>query len=71
MSNNAELEQAQKLLLEYKNFSDGLMWEIKNLCNKLDRKEEQGWEGTKRRGVYQPAQQERLTSLLNAVLYIP
>ena len=68
---DTELEQAKKLLLDYKRFSDGLMWEIENMCNKLREKEEQGSEGSKRRGVYQPQEQAQLTNRLKAILYIP
>lgn len=67
----SELEEAKKLLSDYAAFTSGLMWEIENLSKKLRDKEPEGWEGSKRRGVYQPAEHERLTNRLKAALYTP
>ena len=59
---------AHKLLLDQDKFIDELMDEIKNLSQKLARKEEEGWEGSRRRGVYQPAERQNLAERLAVIL---
>ncbi len=53
---------ATALVEDYRRFTDSLLGEIRNLCDKLARNEPEGWEGSKRRGVYQPEQAKKLAA---------
>lgn len=63
--------ETKSLLEDQSKFIDALMGEIINMSNKLARNEPEGWEGSRRRAAYYPAERERLTNRLRGILYVP
>lgn len=61
----------ENLLEDYEKFATSLMHEIRNLSEKLARNEPEGWEGSRRRAAYQPAEHEQLRKRLNEALWKP
>ncbi len=61
-------DAVRETLSEARSFIAELMGEITNLCDKLGRNEPAGWEGSRRRGVHQPARMEKLNATIDAAL---